>query len=77
MVCQRSSSIVHFILAMVSSFLLVDGHPGCVMSSVDLFERGLPSEEDCDLIVLDDMMNNVTSEISQMFTVGSHHKNIV
>ncbi|GFY07929.1 uncharacterized protein TNCV_2579611 [Trichonephila clavipes] len=34
--------------------------------------RRLPSEEDCDLIVLDDMMNNVTSEISQMFTVGSH-----
>ncbi|GFU48220.1 uncharacterized protein TNCV_4626431 [Trichonephila clavipes] len=38
------------------------------------FVSGLPSEEDCDLIVLDDMMNNVTSEISQMFTVGSHHK---
>ncbi|GFT25496.1 uncharacterized protein TNCV_3173751 [Trichonephila clavipes] len=38
------------------------------------FSEGLPSEEDCDLIVLDDMMNNVTSEISQMFTVGSHHK---
>ncbi|GFW07461.1 uncharacterized protein TNCV_3915941 [Trichonephila clavipes] len=32
------------------------------------------SEEDCDLIVLYDRMNNVTSEISQMFTVGSHHK---
>ncbi|GFV94484.1 integrase catalytic domain-containing protein [Trichonephila clavipes] len=39
--------------------------------------RGLPSEaeeENCDLIVLDDMMNDVTSEISQMFTMGSHHK---
>ncbi|GFX17161.1 BRCA1-associated RING domain protein 1 [Trichonephila clavipes] len=38
----------------------------------------LPSEaeeENCDLIVLDDMMNDVTSEISQMFTMGSHHKN--
>ncbi|GFS61578.1 uncharacterized protein TNCV_4312571 [Trichonephila clavipes] len=38
---------------------------------------GLPSEaeeENCDLIVLDDMMNDVTSEISQMFTMGSHHK---
>ncbi|GFV27344.1 uncharacterized protein TNCV_3795391 [Trichonephila clavipes] len=37
----------------------------------------LPSEaeeENCDLIVLDDMMNDVTSEISQMFTMGSHHK---
>ncbi|GFV85126.1 uncharacterized protein TNCV_4171791 [Trichonephila clavipes] len=31
-------------------------------------------EENCDLIVLDDMMNDVTSEISQMFTMGSHHK---
>ncbi|GFT99101.1 uncharacterized protein TNCV_3794541 [Trichonephila clavipes] len=39
--------------------------------------EGLPSEaeeENCDLIVLDDMMNDVTSEISQMFTMGSHHK---
>ncbi|GFV61777.1 hypothetical protein TNCV_189341 [Trichonephila clavipes] len=37
---------------------------------------GLPSEaeENCDLIVLHDMMNDVTSEISQMFTMGSHHK---
>ncbi|GFW84616.1 hypothetical protein TNCV_2596611 [Trichonephila clavipes] len=38
---------------------------------------GLPSEaeeENCDLIVHDDMMNYVTSEISQMFTMGSHHK---
>ncbi|GFT87552.1 uncharacterized protein TNCV_3759911 [Trichonephila clavipes] len=37
----------------------------------------LPSEaeeENCDLIVLDDMMNDATSEISQMFSVGSHHK---
>ncbi|GFX09163.1 uncharacterized protein TNCV_4167421 [Trichonephila clavipes] len=41
------------------------------------FVSGLPSEaeeENCDLIVLDDMMNDVTSEISQMFTMGSHHK---
>lgn len=39
------------------------------------FVSGLPSEnEECDLIVLDDMMNNLTPQISQMFTVGSHHK---
>ncbi|GFU04887.1 uncharacterized protein TNCV_1290101 [Trichonephila clavipes] len=41
------------------------------------FVSGLPSEaeeENCDLIVLDDMMNDVTSEIFQMFTMGSHHK---
>ncbi|GFW43862.1 uncharacterized protein LOC101238613 [Trichonephila clavipes] len=37
---------------------------------------GLPSEvvENYDLIVLDFMMNDVTSEISQMFTMVSHHK---
>ncbi|GFX47853.1 uncharacterized protein TNCV_5002741 [Trichonephila clavipes] len=41
------------------------------------FVSGLPSEaeeENCDLIVLDDTMNDVTSEISQMFTMGSDHK---
>ncbi|GFU87491.1 uncharacterized protein TNCV_2446251 [Trichonephila clavipes] len=41
------------------------------------FVSGLPSEaeeENCDLIILDDMMNDVISEISQMFTMGSHHK---
>ncbi|GFV56651.1 uncharacterized protein TNCV_4283141 [Trichonephila clavipes] len=41
------------------------------------FVSGLPSEaekENNDLIVLDDTMSVVTSEISQMFTMGSHHK---
>lgn len=40
------------------------------------FVCGFPSnEETFDLLILDDMMNNLTNEIAQMFTVGSHHKN--
>ncbi|GFU51092.1 uncharacterized protein TNCV_1934911 [Trichonephila clavipes] len=47
-------------------------------SSISRFHAtGLPSEaaeKKYDLIVLDDMMKYVTSEISQMFTMGSNHK---
>ncbi|GFS73234.1 uncharacterized protein TNCV_4571541 [Trichonephila clavipes] len=40
------------------------------------FVSGLPrADEKFDLLILDDLMNNLTSEISQMFTVESHHKN--
>lgn len=40
------------------------------------FIAGLPTEdENFQLLILDDLMNNLTAEISQMFTVGSHHKN--
>ncbi|GFX54608.1 uncharacterized protein TNCV_792941 [Trichonephila clavipes] len=58
---------------------LVDQHTrwGEARPVTSLSAEGLPSEaeeENCDLIVLDDMMNDVTSEISQMFTMGSHHK---
>ncbi|GBN58756.1 hypothetical protein AVEN_17025-1 [Araneus ventricosus] len=41
------------------------------------FIAGLPTEdENFQLLILDDLMNNLTAEISQMFTVGSHHKNL-
>ncbi|GFS43352.1 uncharacterized protein TNIN_163271 [Trichonephila inaurata madagascariensis] len=40
------------------------------------FVSGLPSaDEKLDLLILDDLVNNLSSEISQMFTVESHHKN--
>ncbi|GBM31766.1 hypothetical protein AVEN_81170-1 [Araneus ventricosus] len=40
------------------------------------FIAGLRTEdENFQLLILDDLMKNLTAEISQMFTVGSHHKN--
>lgn len=40
------------------------------------FLQGLPkAEETYDLIIIDDLMNSLTQDVSQMFTVGSHHKN--
>ncbi|GFY23504.1 uncharacterized protein TNCV_3941961 [Trichonephila clavipes] len=45
-----------------------------LVSSINPRTPSEAEEENCDLIVLDDMMNDVTSEISQMFTMGSHHK---
>ncbi|GIY42065.1 hypothetical protein CDAR_282641 [Caerostris darwini] len=39
------------------------------------FISGLPTaDEQFDLLILDDLMNNLTSDISQKFTVESHHK---
>ncbi|GIY63399.1 uncharacterized protein CEXT_148611 [Caerostris extrusa] len=41
------------------------------------FISGLPTtaNEQIDLLILDELMNNLTSDITQMFTVESHHKN--
>lgn len=39
------------------------------------FINGLPTEEDAsDLIIIDDLMNDLTLNVAHMFTVGSHHK---
>ncbi|GFW14534.1 uncharacterized protein TNCV_2358581 [Trichonephila clavipes] len=41
------------------------------------FVSGLPrTDEKFNLLILDDLMNNLSSEISQMFTVESHDKNV-
>ncbi|GFX01607.1 uncharacterized protein TNCV_3971071 [Trichonephila clavipes] len=40
------------------------------------FIAGLPTEdENLQLLIIDDLMNSLTNDIVQMFTVGSHHKN--
>lgn len=50
--------------------------PWFVNESNIKFINGLPKEEEnVDLIVLDDLMNDLTANVSQMFSVGSHHKN--
>lgn len=39
------------------------------------FKAGLPQEDiNADLIIIDDQMNSITNEVSEMFTIGSHHK---
>lgn len=51
-------------------------------SSVIEFKKGLPTldEEDDEntptLMILDDLMNEVNDEVVQIFTRGSHHRNI-
>ncbi|GBO26802.1 hypothetical protein AVEN_50737-1 [Araneus ventricosus] len=40
------------------------------------FIAGLPKgDENFDLLIIDDLMNSLTNDTAQMFTVGSHHKN--
>ncbi|GBM57721.1 hypothetical protein AVEN_222562-1 [Araneus ventricosus] len=39
------------------------------------FIAGLPTEDEkFQLLIIDDLMNSLTNDIAQMFTVGSHHK---
>ena len=42
------------------------------------FQQGLPDVEELEscLLVLDDMMDRLESEVADLFTKGSHHKNI-
>ncbi|GFQ90597.1 uncharacterized protein TNCT_212121 [Trichonephila clavata] len=40
------------------------------------FIAGLPTEDEkFDLLIIDDLMNSLTNDVAQIFTVGSHHKN--
>ncbi|GFV28678.1 uncharacterized protein TNCV_3986281 [Trichonephila clavipes] len=40
------------------------------------FIAGLPTEDEkFQLLIIDDLMNSLTNDIAQMFTVGSHHNN--
>ncbi|GBM53880.1 hypothetical protein AVEN_64809-1 [Araneus ventricosus] len=41
------------------------------------FVQGLPdSYENCDLIVIDDLMHQLDQKVSELFTVVSHHQNV-
>ncbi|GFX84894.1 uncharacterized protein TNCV_4997261 [Trichonephila clavipes] len=80
LVLERKNFLINFNLEkLLSPLATLIGRVNNILKTIPRFgaNPGLPSEaeeENCDLIVLDDMMNDVTSEISQMFTMGSHHK---
>ena len=48
-----------------------------VMEGVE-FHQGLPNVEDLEscLVILDDMMSQLGGEVTEVFTRGSHHRNV-